>query len=135
MIKSGDGDANKELVMENRFPVTVCTTEIPGNESELEGRTVKINGVFFKLWNYDSELTARAAHSPQQISPLIISTKPTVTLIDSPVSQWIAIASGGLIALIILLFWLCGFFSGPPQNRSSSSPLPEKISIPNDPLE
>ncbi|MEM9409758.1 MAG: hypothetical protein AAGA30_01515 [Planctomycetota bacterium] len=131
VIQNPNGAGLPEIVHENRFPVTVCTPSIPTEQAKLEGQLVEFTGFFFKLWNYDSELTEMDTRLPKQISPLIIALEPTMVSSNISTSSWIAIVSAGLLLFIGWLFWALGFFHQQEQPIWLERELPDKISEPS----
>ena len=57
-----------------RFPITVCAINLPAgiDTKDVQGEAISVDGTFFRVWKYDSEINQRAKTSGT-ISPLIIS--------------------------------------------------------------
>ena len=84
--------ADKEgLIFRNRYPVQVCIADLPPtlrqamddirlgiDQRKLLREPVTIQGVFFKLWSYQSGRTIRSGANRVQLSPLIIASHITV---------------------------------------------------------
>ena len=119
-VKTNDAD-QEGIIFQNRFPLQVCVNHLPAELQQamnelrqgVDGRkllreNVTIQGVFFKLWSYQSALTMRDGPEREQLSPLIIAsairihTKPTVD--QSGRGIYVAIAFIG--AMLVITFFL-----------------------------
>jgi hypothetical protein len=119
-VKTNDADQDG-IIFQNRFPLQVCVNHLPPELHQamielrqgVDGRKllrekVTVEGVFFKLWSYQSALTLRDGPEREQLSPLIIASairihpKPTVD--QSGHGIYVAIAFIG--ALLVIAFFL-----------------------------
>jgi hypothetical protein len=119
-VKTNDADEDG-IIFQNRFPLQVCVNHLPPELEQamnelrqgVDGRKllrekVTVQGVFFKLWSYQSALTMRDGPEREQLSPLIIASairihaKPTVDKSDHGI--YVAIAFIG--ALLVIAFFL-----------------------------
>ena len=119
-VKTNDADEDG-IIFQNRFPLQVCVNHLPPELEQamnelrqgVDGRKllrekVTVQGVFFKLWSYQSALTMRDGPEREQLSPLIIASairihaKPTVD--KSGHGIYVAIAFIG--ALLVIAFFL-----------------------------
>ncbi|MEE2842960.1 MAG: hypothetical protein VX761_00460, partial [Planctomycetota bacterium] len=85
-VKTNDADQDG-IIFQNRFPLQVCVNHLPPelqkamnemrqgmDERKLLREKVTIQGVFFKLWSYQTALTMRDGPEREQLSPLIIAS-------------------------------------------------------------
>lgn len=132
VIRSKDQSSDSEQVMRlnSRFPITVCCRELPDEKSVMEGKLVSVQGFFFKLWNYESELSRTKSTRLNQISPLIIALPPTLIAEDgATISWWIGAAAVLMILGIGLLLWFYGSSGSDRQSSSARTGLPDQIDI------
>jgi hypothetical protein len=105
VVKNPRGD---DLVYE-RFPVTVCAHELPGDlfPSEMENQQIQVSGIFFRFWSYRSDRTD-ASGLAGQISPLIIANKPVLIVNDTELinSLIMGIVIAAMISLGLLMWYL-----------------------------
>ena len=128
---NGSADENDGKIRhENRFPVTVCVAKLPAPIEEVEGKLAAVEGFFFKLWNYESELSRSKSASLNQISPLIVGQQPKLIADSSQdLNWWIGLAALLGITGIAMLAW----FYRPTEQRSAiRSDLPDSIEMPGD---
>ena len=119
-VKTNDADQDG-IIFQNQFPLQVCVNHLPPELQQamnelrrgVDGRKllrekVTVQGIFFKLWSYQSALTMRDGPEREQLSPLIIASairmhaKPTVE--QSGRGIYVAIAFIG--ALLVIVFFL-----------------------------
>ena len=119
-VKTNDADEDG-IIFQNRFPLQVCVNHLPPELEQamnelrqgVDGRKllrekVTVQGVFFKLWSYQSALTMRDGPEREQLSPLIIASavrmhaKPTV----DQASHGIYVAIAFIGALLVIVFFL-----------------------------
>ena len=119
-------------IVYDRFPVTVCSTKLPEGvyAEDVEGEAVSVDGTFFRIWKYDSEINQRAKTSGT-ISPLIIARDFEV--IATP--QWLHhLVSWGLGLVAIFLAFLYAYHRvfGKRQPRPAESilnSLPDQLDV------
>ena len=90
-----------------RFPITVCAIKLPKAvyAEDVKGEAISVDGTFFRVWKYDSEINRRAKTSGT-ISPLIISKD--FEIIATP--QWLNhLLSWGLGAIAIILAFMYAY--------------------------
>jgi hypothetical protein len=119
-VKTTDADQNG-IIFQNRFPLQVCVNHLPPelqqamnelrqgiDERKLLREKVTVQGIFFKLWSYQSALTMRDGPEREQLSPLIIGS--AIRIHSKPVADhsrhgiYVAIAFIG--ALLVITFFL-----------------------------
>ena len=91
-----------------RFPVTVCAINLPKGVyvEDVEGEAISIDGTFFRVWKYDSEINQRAKTSGT-ISPLIISKE--FEIIATPF--WLKhLFSWGLAAIAVVFAFMFAYY-------------------------
>ncbi len=128
-------DDQDMIVHENRYPVSVCVAKLPCSPAEMEHRQVFVEGFFFKIWNYESELTQRQNSRLKQRSPLVIGLTPTRV---SPPPDYLSLAIGAVgLAMLAGLLWLLWFldFRQPAAHDRRKSDLPDSIEITDAPLD
>ena len=124
----GTDKVDDELVIENRFPITVCTASLPVAVDAINRHRLEICGLFFKNWSYESELTIEKQFGVQQIAPLIIAAEPRLAAVGPDYFGWLLSAFGIIIvAAVVILAW----FMRPAQGRSIRTQMPDKIELPN----
>ena len=120
-VKTNDADQDG-IIFQNRFPLQVCVNHLPPelqkamNELRqgVDGRKllrekVTVQGVFFKLWSYQSALTMRDGPERDQLSPLIIASairihaKPIVDQSDRGIYVAIAFIMAMLAITVCLI--------------------------------
>jgi hypothetical protein len=120
-VKTNDADQDG-IIFQNRFPLQVCVNHLPPelqkamNELRqgVDGRKllrekVTVQGVFFKLWSYQSALTMRDGPDRDQLSPLIIASairihaKPIVDQSDRGIYVAIAFIMAMLAITVFLI--------------------------------
>lgn len=116
----------------DRYPVTVCCARLPENLTPQDVRKslVSIDGTFFRIWKFQSELNRRS-NVTGTISPLIIADQP---LLKQPpfwlndLVTWVLWLGA---AMIIGLYFYYRFFAGRSTAKTESvlANLPEKIDI------
>ena len=116
-----------------RFPITVCCTELPQGMSaqEVERKQCVIDGYFFRFWKYQSARTD-LVESTGQLSPLIIAKQPIL------VESGLDVLDRGLLFFVLgtaamIIFLICYFRfidrkQKPPLENILEN-LPEKIDI------
>lgn len=135
VIRSKDQapDSDQVMRLDSRFPMTVCCRELPDEKSAMEGKLVSVQGFFFKLWNYESELSRTKSTRLNQISPLIIALPPTLIANDGAMINWWISAAAILTILIAgLLLWFYGPGDSGQRPSSARTGLPDQIEIPGD---
>ncbi|MDA7909163.1 hypothetical protein N9B68_01575 [bacterium] len=116
-----------------RFPITVCCTELPNGMSaqEVERKQCVIHGYFFRFWKYQSARTD-LVDSTGQLSPLIIAKQPVL------VETGIDVLDRGLLFFVLgtaaLIIFLISYFRFVDRNQKPPlenmlENLPEKIDI------
>jgi hypothetical protein len=121
-------EEGEAIVHENRYPVTICVPSLPCSESEIERRQITVTGFFFKIWNYESELTQQQAIPLKHRSPLIIGILPELI---SPPPDYVSYAIGAgclmFVAGLALLVWI--LYLRKDARGSLLNELPETIEI------
>ena len=116
----------------NRFPVTICATELPHGFSvdKIKGNAISVDGTFFRIWKYDSEIN-RQANTSGTISPLIITQNIEVVQSSSWIKHLVTWVFGGIAVLIAFMYAYFRVFNK-KQARSSESildSLPDQIDV------
>lgn len=93
----------------DQYPVTVCCTELPEGMTpkDMEKRRVSVDGFFYRLWKFDTELTDNSKISGA-ISPIIIARSPVplesnTADLNRYVLIFVLSIIGGIGALLIYL--------------------------------
>jgi hypothetical protein len=130
LTEKQNGESTKVTV--DRYPVTVCCARLPDslNPEDVRKSLVSIDGTFFRIWKFQSELNRRS-NVTGTISPLIIADQP---LLKEPpfwlndLVTWVLWLGA---AMIISLYFYYRFFAGRsgPKTESILATLPEKIDI------
>ncbi len=116
-----------------RFPITVCCTELPDGMSpqDIERKQCVIDGYFFRFWKYQSARTD-SVESTGQLSPLIIAKQPImaesgIDVLDRGLLFFVL----GVVAMIIFLICYFRFVDRKqkPQLENILENLPDKIDI------
>jgi hypothetical protein len=116
-----------------RFPITVCCTELPNGMTapEIERKQCVIDGYFFRFWKYQSARTD-LVESAGQLSPLVIAKQPVL------VETGIDVLDRGLLFFVLgtmaLVIFLISYFRFVDRNQKPPlenilENLPEKIDI------
>ena len=140
-VKTNDAD-QAGLIFQNRFPLQVCVNHLPPklqlamNELRqgVDGRKllrekVTVQGVFFKLWSYQSALTMRDGPEREQLSPLIIAsaihihTQPTV----DRSGRGIYVAMAFIGAMLIIAFFLIRVGKADRQAKKRTAPTRHRL--------
>ena len=105
IVLSENTDDGPVKAVYDRFPVTVCATKLPKGvyAEDVEGEAISIEGTFFRIWKYDSEINQRAKTSGT-ISPLIISKEFEVIATSFWLHHLISWALG-LIAVVLAFMY------------------------------
>ena len=115
-----------------RFPITVCAIKLPAGVyfEDVEGEAIAIDGTFFRVWKYDSEINQQAETSGT-ISPLIISKD--FQIIKTP--QWLTLLfSWGLGAIAVGLAFMYAYHRvfknrQPRPTESILDNLPDQLDV------
>ena len=115
-----------------RFPVTICAAQLPTGLSpeDVTGSAISIDGTFFRIWKYDSEINQQAKTSGT-ISPLIITQGIEVIETAPWMNHLVTWVFGSIAALIAFMYAYHRVFSK-KQTRPSESvldTLPEQIDV------
>jgi len=119
-VKTNDADQDG-IIFQNRFPIQVCVNHLPPelqtamnemrqgmDERKLLREKVTVQGVFFKLWSYQTALTMRDGPEREQLSPLIIASairihaKPIIDQSD----RGIYVATAFIVAMLGITLFL-----------------------------
>lgn len=120
--------SSSNLVIENRFPVTVCTASLPMAQGDINRNRISVQGFFFKNWSYESELSIDSQSGVQQIAPLIIAREPDIAPLGPDYFSWLLTAFGIAVLLGVLgLAW----FMRPGRSAGPRHPVPEQIELPD----
>jgi hypothetical protein len=119
-VKTNDADKDG-IIFQNRFPLQVCVNHLPPELQQamnqlrqgVDGRKllrekVTVQGVFFKLWSYQSALTMREGPEREQLSPLIIASAIRIhaTPIVDQSGRGIYVAIVFIGALLVIVIFL-----------------------------
>ena len=116
---SSDGEP---LVFEDRFPISIATAELPAFlREEMRRRAgpgavvatvrvpIRVDGFFYRLWSYESNLSSRRGGG-EQFGPLVIGARLTRRGPSGPdpagvsIIGWVA-AAGVLGGILLILIW------------------------------
>lgn len=110
---NSDKENEKGPEFRNRYPVTVCLTELPAGLEPTDdiNQLASFEAAFFKLWSYPSEYMDKFDGQFRQIGPLLIGRKLEVAA--APRDQtWLTFLAGGVLALSLggaaVGMWLIG---------------------------
>ncbi|QDV65267.1 hypothetical protein [Crateriforma conspicua] len=107
------------LRLKNRFPVSIVVNRLPEFlEAAMTGdpvtvavrRPVVVDGFYYRLWSYESDLSQRAQGSSNQLSPLIIATSIDARLVPEgdPIGVgrigWL-VTGAILLGAVAILVW------------------------------
>jgi hypothetical protein len=105
-IATDDGET---VTMENRYPVTIVSADLPAflaEENALSrtiSKPVQVEGFFYRLWSYESDLMA--SHGGKQFAPLLMAGRwvdRTPTSKDPIGVHWIGtFAAAGVVTAIV----------------------------------
>ena len=110
-----------------RFPVTVCCTELPEgmSPSDIERKPFVVDGFFFRFWKYQSDKTDLAGTSGQ-VSPLIITNSPfEVKSQRGILNSVMLILTIGFIAVLVAVIY--GFRVADRTQKSPSEKMLETL--------
>tara|TARA_B110000438_G_scaffold162065_1_gene155320 strand:- start:457 stop:2082 length:1626 start_codon:yes stop_codon:yes gene_type:complete len=119
-VKTNDADQDG-IIFQNRFPLQVCVNHLTPelqkamnemrqgmDERKLLREKVTVQGVFFKLWSYQTALTMRDGPEREQLSPLIIAS--TIRMHEKPIidqsDRGIYVAIAFIIAMLCITVFL-----------------------------
>ena len=125
---SAEPDGQQDLVIENRFPVTVCTCRLPVAPAQINRDQVTIRGFFFKNWSFESELSIKHASGAQQLAPLVIAGEPEI--IDMG-PNYFGTALMGFAILVCLGAMTLAWFMRPSGHPGTRSQHPDQIDVPD----
>ena len=93
------GPDKNQLVFRNRFPVTIHVGSLGRPIEDFERAKIRVEGHFYRLWNYQSNFSEEQGAANGQFSPLIMATKIEIV----PPTE----ASGiGWFSILVLVFVL-----------------------------
>ncbi|MEL7497374.1 MAG: hypothetical protein AAFN77_07160 [Planctomycetota bacterium] len=129
VIMSEDG---KDVELD-RYAVTVCCTELPEGMTpeQMERQQVSIDGIFFRIWKFETEATDRAGISGT-MSPLIIANQPQVLKSNTAdLNRYVLIFVLSVIAAIGLLLLYLRITDRRDKTHAETllESLPEKIDV------
>ena len=119
-VKTNDADQDG-IIFQNRFPLQVCVNHLTPelqkamnemrqgmDERKLLREKVTVQGVFFKLWSYQTALTMRDGPEREQLSPLIIAS--TIRMHEKPIidqsDRGIYVAIAFIVAMLCITVFL-----------------------------
>ena len=119
-VKTNDADQDG-IIFQNRFPLQVCVNHLPPelqkamnemrqgmDKRKLLREKVTVQGVFFKLWSYQTALTIRDGPEREQLSPLIIAS--TSRMHEKPIidqsDRGIYVAIAFIVAMLCITVFL-----------------------------
>ncbi|MDE0816470.1 MAG: hypothetical protein OSA92_02345 [Pirellulaceae bacterium] len=119
-VKTNDADQDG-IIFQNRFPLQVCVNHLHHelqkamnemrqgrDERKLLREKVTVQGVFFKLWSYQTALTMRDGPEREQLSPLIIAS--TIRMHEKPIidqsDRGIYVAIAFIVAMLCITVFL-----------------------------
>ena len=116
------GSDGEPLVFEDRFPISIATAELPAFlREEMRRRAgpdavvatvrvpIRVDGFFYRLWSYESNLSSRRGGG-EQFGPLVIGARLSRRGPSGPdpagvsVIGWVA-AAGVLGGILLILIW------------------------------
>lgn len=106
LVKDKDG-TEQEVIQEN-FPLTICTTSPPKGLAIGEDirQQIHAKAFFFKLWAYESKFASEHAGDAMQVSPLFISANIEITAPpDMSFASAFWVVGGALALLACLTVW------------------------------
>lgn len=114
----------------DRYPVTLCCSRLPNGltPSDVRKSLVSIDGTFFRIWKFQSELT-RKSKLTGTISPLIIADQPVLQQPSFWLNEIVSWVFWAAATMIIGLYFYFRFFAGqrPRRTESMLNQLPETI--------
>ena len=124
---TADSDT-QDLVIDHRFPVTVCTCSLPMAKDQINRNRVTARGFFFKNWSYESELSLETQSGARQIAPLIIAMQPDIAPAGANDFSWILMLFAfAVLGSAVLLAWLMKLRT----TSGNQQAMPERIEIPD----
>ena len=116
----------------DRFPITVCAIKLPPDvyAEDVEGEAITIDGTFFRIWKYDSEINQRAKTSGT-ISPLIIARDFKVIQTSFFLRHLLGWGLG-LVAVVVAFMYAYHRIFGNRQLRPAESildSLPDELDV------
>lgn len=115
----------KEVEYKDRFPLTVVMLDLPRDPEEYKHKRVRVQGFFYRLWNFHSEYSSQVSQSGQ-MSPLVFGMKPKVVVASTRLLDTILTVAGILFVVgLIGLIWYLRV-----SDRNSDSPLTRKDELP-----
>jgi hypothetical protein len=109
ILKTTD-PTDEPVTFGGRYPVSVVATSIPKslepNSLADQHQDVNLNGYFFRLWSYDTDLMRDS--KAKQFGPLIVATG--WTLLESPVADPKGVTRIGVAAAVTLIIGAAGIF-------------------------
>ena len=115
-------DEEKIATFKNRFPITICVSELSPeiNENSTSVQRVRVRGFFYKNWTFRSDWIKQYDENAKQIAPLIIAKSPVFVEQSQAVSGVPAILITVIGLVFITLVWMgfrrtAGRITTPPE--------------------
>lgn len=126
----GSVPAKKRVPFEGEFPVTIVTSDLAFIPREAvrenrtvwtEGRYIQLQGIFYRLWSYQSELLKEQGSTARQAAPLIVAQKmepavPTIAPDSAPIGLFGVLLSATTLCILGTILYLA--FRKEPRRRS-----------------
>ena len=137
VTRSGQG----EDISFDRYPVTVCLSELPSGMTPetLAGKTATVDGFFYRLIKYQSQKTEAEGHDGM-VSPLVmasgiqlVSTANAARAVDSlmKIFLWLMLAAVALAIVWKFLRWRRTVFNGSGRANEGAFNFPDTIDASN----
>lgn len=99
---------NDESLEFSTFPVVFCVRDLPAGMPEGDDihQAVRIPGVYFKLWSYESVKMSTFDPRQEQPCPMLVALQPDLLESEVVVSPYIGMAIGGLFIVALFGVWI-----------------------------
>ncbi len=123
--------AGEKIEYKDRFPVTIHVPELSGPIEEYRHKRIKIQGFYYRFWNFQSEFTKELGAERGQMCPIVIGFAPRIVKSSTRLLDWILTMGTGVF--VVALGGLIWYLRRSDQNLTSPlkrlDELPEKIQI------
>lgn len=127
----GEPTQPREIVFEREFPVTIVTAEtsqyvpreaVLGEQLNWQiGRYVELDGLFYRLWSYQSDLVSSQRQAARQIAPLVVALELSESAPPprraEPVGWFGYALCGTTLAFLGAILWLASQNDRRPRRR------------------